>query len=122
MDYSGHKRECDTDSALKVLFTSDMNSFYSKVRGKIDFFACDDKEGANIIYLPTQDQEYGYIFLINYDFFGDFECHNLLMRTSLQFNSFDEGKTWTLTDDKWIDHYMIKYYFKKDYYDRNFKN
>ncbi len=118
MDYSNHKQQCDTDSTLKVLFTNDMNTFFKRVRGKIDFFACDDKEGINIVYLPTQDSESGYIFLINYDFFGDFESHNSLMRTSLQFNSYDKGKTWILTDDKWIDNYMIIYYFRKDYYGR----
>lgn len=112
-DYSNHKRECDSDSTLKVLFKSDMNNFYNRVKGKIDFFACDDKEGVNIIYLPIEENKY--IFLINYDFFGDFEAHNLLMRTSLNFESIEKGKTWTLTDDKWIDNYMILYYFRKDY-------
>jgi hypothetical protein len=121
-DYSNHKQNCDTDSTLKILFTSDMNTFYNRVRGKIDFFACDDKEGVNIVYLPTQDQQDRYLFLINYDFWGDFECHNLLMRTSLAFASIDKGKTWTLTDDKWIDNYMIIYYFRKDYYGRNRNN
>lgn len=119
MDYSNHKERCDTDSSLKMFFAHDMNTFYNRVQGKIDFFACDDKEGVNIVYLPTDDKETGYVFLINYDFYGDFESHNSLMRTSLQFNSYDKGRTWALTDDKWIDNFMIIYYFRKDYYGKN---
>lgn len=99
---------------LKILFRNDINNFCSRVKGKITFFATDDKEGVNIVYLPTPDE--GYFFLINYDFYGDFESHNLLMRTSLNFYSADKGKTWTLSQDHWIQNYMIINYYRKDYY------
>ena len=89
-----------------------MNSI--RVKGKITFFAVDDKEEVNIKYLPTLDE--GYLFLINYDFYGYFESHNLLMRTSLSFYSADKGKTWTLSQDGWLRNYIILNYYRKDYY------
>ena len=113
MDYFNHKQTCNTDSTLKVLFANDINSFCSRVNGKIDFFACDDKEGINIVYLANDNGPY--YFFINYDFFGDFESHNRLMRTFLNFQSYDRGKTWHLVQDNWIENYMILNYFKKDY-------
>ena len=119
-DYSNHKQRCDDDSTLKAFFTDDINLFSKKVTGKIEFFACDDKEGINIIYLPTLDE--GYFFLINYDFFGDFESHNRLMRTFLNFQSSDKGKTWVLVQDNWIRNYMILNYYKKDYNGKQSKN
>ncbi len=102
-DYTNWKQECETDSMLKLLFTEDMKTFYRHVRGKIDFFAVDDKEGINIMYF-TRDSTL--VFLICCDFLGDFECKNLLMRSNLHFESQDKGKTWLLMDDSWIRNFL----------------
>ena len=114
-DYTNWKQECETDSMLKLLFTEDMKTFYRHVRGKIDFFAVDDKEGINIMYF-TRDSTL--VFLICCDFWGDFESNNLLMRSNLHFESQDKGKSWLLMDDSWIRNFFIVNYYKKEYYSK----
>ena len=88
------------DSTLLSRLKNDVALFRGDFKGKIGFDACEDEKGGLLIYLPTEDE--GYLFAVEYHFYGEMVGHNRLMRSFLQFYSRDKGKTWKLSHDGWL--------------------
>ena len=97
--YNNGKASYKTNNDLKRLFSSDLIRLLKDIREPITFHQSDSA----LLFDGDNGDRY---FLVNFNLSTNFNVDSTLQSTSLDFVSWDRGKSWKLNTDHWVNNFM----------------